>query len=342
MNSRQRFLNAQSHQPVDRPPLWVMRQAGRYLPEYRALKEKYSFLELVKSPEMAEEVTIQPLRRFPLDAAIIFSDILVIPEALGVPYSFREQGGISIDRQITSSDDVRSLDSSEISQKLNYVAEALKRVRNSIGEEKTLLGFGGSPWTLAAYMLEGGSSNNWHAAKAFFVTQRDAYEQLMHTIVEATVDYFKMQVAAGVDAIQIFDSWGAACPGHWYEAMSLRWIREIIAGLEGLVPIIVYAKGMAHHHESIAQTGAQALSVDWSVPIHELKATVGDRLVLQGNLDPSVLDTTPEITRNAVHEILTNMAPHTGYIFNLGHGIHPTAKIANMEALVNTVVDFPS
>ncbi|MGB0371735.1 MAG: uroporphyrinogen decarboxylase [Opitutales bacterium] len=340
MNSRQRFLNALSQQPLDRPPVWIMRQAGRYLPEYRKLKEQYSFLEMVKSPELAEEVTLQPLRRYALDAAIIFSDILVIPEALGVPYSFRDQGGIQIDKQITSRAMIDELEIGDITEKLGYVMAALKRVRASIGEEKTLLGFGGSPWTLAAYMLEGGSSQNWHTAKSFFVEERAAYDALMEKIAEATITYFNAQADAGVDAIQIFDSWGAACPGTWYQEMSLKWIQKIIKGLNGRVPIIVYAKGMSHHAMRIADTGAGAISVDWSVDLPELKSQLGSRLAVQGNLDPAILDTTPELTRMAAQEILESMRGHKGFVFNLGHGIHPTAKTDNMAALIETVTQF--
>ena len=317
-----------------------MRQAGRYLPEYRKLKEQYTFLEMVKNPELAEEVTLQPLRRFPLDAAIIFSDILVIPEALGVPYSFRDKGGIQIDRQITTPAGVDELDTSNITEKLAYMPAALRRVRASIGEEKTLLGFGGSPWTLAAYMLEGGSSQNWHTAKAFFSEERVAYEALMHKLVEATIEYFHAQADAGVDAIQIFDSWGAACPGAWYEEMSLKWIRKIIDGLKGRVPIIVYAKGMSHHAQAISETGATAISVDWSVDLAKLKGQLGDSLAVQGNLDPAILDTSPELTRKAATEILESMRGKNGFIFNLGHGIHPTAKVENMETLIQTVTEF--
>ena len=340
MNSRERFKNALAQKPVDRPPIWVMRQAGRHLPEYRKLKEQYTFLELVKNPELAEEVTLQPLRRYAVDAAIIFSDILVIPEALGVPYSFREKGGIQIDKQLTSRAMIDELDATNIAEKLAYMPAALRRVRKAIGEEKTLLGFGGSPWTLAAYMLEGGSSTNWHTAKAFFIEERAAYEALMEKLVSSTIEYFNAQIDAGVDAIQIFDSWGAACPGGWYREMSLKWIEQIISGLNGRVPIIVYAKGMSHQAVPISETGASAISVDWSVNLATLKDELGDRLAVQGNLDPAILDTTPELTRLAATDILESMRGKNGFVFNLGHGIHPTAKIENMEALVETVTNF--
>lgn len=340
MNSRQRFLNALANEPVDRPPIWVMRQAGRHLPEYCKLKEQYTFHELAKTPELAEEVTLQPLRRYPLDAAIIFSDILVIPEAMGVPYNFREKGGIRIDKQIRSLADIESLDTDDIPEKLAYVPAALRRVRKAIGEEKTMLGFCGSPWTLAAYMLEGGPSDHWHTAKAFFIEENPAFHALMEKLVEASISYLNAQADAGVDAVQIFDSWGAACPGAWYREMSLKWIEKIIAGLNGRIPVIVYAKGMSHHAEQIAQTGARALSVDWTVNLPELKRELKDRLAVQGNLDPAILDTTPELTRMAAQELLESMRGHQGFIFNLGHGIHPSAKIENMIALTETVTQF--
>ena len=243
MNSRERFLAAAHCQPVDRPPIWLMRQAGRYLPEYRELKAKHDFVTMVRTPELAAEVTLQPLKRFPLDAAVIFSDILVIPEALGQGYHFRDQGGIGMDYLLDTPEKIAALDSSKITEKLNYVAEALKLTRTKMGDEKALLGFCGSPWTLACYMVEGGSAKDFVAIKKLAWDQPEQFEALMQKLTSAIVEYLHMQIDAGADALQIFDSWGAICPATHYEAWSLRWIRHIIKELKKRVPVILYAKG---------------------------------------------------------------------------------------------------
>jgi len=342
MNSRQRFLNALNCQPLERPPIWVMRQAGRYLPEYRALKEKYSFLELAQTPELALEVTMQPLRRFPLDAAILFSDILVIPEALGQGYHFRDQGGIAMNYELDSTRKIESLDSSSIEENLGYVADALKLIKNELAGEKALLGFAGSPWTLATYMVEGGSSKDFKKIKSLFYTDPKAFDMLMGKLTQALIDYLLMQRAAGADAVQIFDSWGGILSGDDYEAASLRWIAEIVDALKDEIPIIIYAKGTIPHLMKQGNTGARAIAVDWTIPIQEAANEIPASVAIQGNLDPVILDTTPDIVARKANDILKAMADRPGHIFNLGHGILPTARIENMEALVATVVNFRS
>jgi uroporphyrinogen decarboxylase len=317
-----------------------MRQAGRYLPEYRALKEKYSFLELAQTPELALEVTLQPLRRFALDAAILFSDILVIPEALGQGYHFREQGGIGMDYRLDRRDQIDALDPSGIDDKLAYVAEALKLISAELDGSKTLLGFGGSPWTLATYMVEGGSSKNFERIKALFYSDRTSFDALMEKLVAALIDYFRMQKAAGAEAIQIFDSWGGIIAGHDYGEASLKWIERIVETLRDEIPIIIYAKGTSPHIERQAATGPKAIAVDWTIPIEEAAARIPANVALQGNLDPAILDTTPDIVRKAATGILDAIKDRPGHIFNLGHGIHPTARIENMEALVETVTSY--
>jgi len=227
MTSRERFLAALNCQILDRPPIWVMRQAGRYLPEYRALKEKHSFLELAQTPELALEVTMQPLRRFALDAAILFSDILVIPEAMGQGYHFRDQGGIGMDYRLEGETDIDKLSTSGVEEKLDYVAKALSLIKSELHGQRALLGFGGSPWTLATYMVEGGSSKNFETIKELFYANRPVFEKLMDKLCEVLIQYFKMQAAHGADAIQIFDSWGGIIAGPDYEYASLKWIRKI-------------------------------------------------------------------------------------------------------------------
>lgn len=340
MNSKQRFLAALDCQPLDRPPIWVMRQAGRYLPEYRALKEKYTFLELAQTPELALDVTMQPLRRFNLDAAILFSDILVIPEAMGQGYHFRERGGIGMDYTLENRQQIEKLSTSAIEEKLNYVAEALKLIDTELDGSKMLLGFGGSPWTLGTYMLEGGSSKDFAKVKALFYQDRATFDLLMEKISDALITYFRMQKAAGADAIQIFDSWGGIISGEDYEAASLKWIRKIVDAVREEIPMIIYAKGTTPHIARQAACAPKAIAIDWTIPIEEAAERIPSNIAIQGNLDPVLLDTKPEIVKASATRILDAMRGRPGHIFNLGHGIHPTARIENMEALVETVCNY--
>ena len=340
MTARERFLNACKGDAVDRKPIWIMRQAGRYLPEYRKLKESYDFLTMVKTPELATEVTLQPLKRFPLDAAILFSDILVIPEAMGQPYHFREKGGIGMDYRIDSQDLVDKLSEEGICEKLSYVGDALSLLRKDLGEEKALLGFGGSPWTLATYMVEGGSSKEFSLIKALQKNEPKMFESLMTKLTAGLIEYFKMQITHGVDAIQIFDSWGGLCDRENYWEISLKWIKQIISALPAGTPIILYAKGMGQHMDLLLETGAQVISVDWTVHLDELRAKHPGGYALQGNLDPEILNTTPEQVREAAMDVLDRTKNDSGHIFNLGHGIMPQAKIENVETLIDTVQNY--
>jgi uroporphyrinogen decarboxylase len=341
MNSRSRFLAACSCQPLDRPPLWVMRQAGRYLPEYRALKAKSSFLEMVRTPAVAMEVTLQPLRRFALDAAILFSDILVIPEALGQGYHFREQGGIAMAYRLETRAQVDALAPAEaVTERLNYVAETLKLLKTELAGSHALLGFGGSPWTLATYMVEGGSSDEFELIKQLFYTDRAMFDALLEKLTAALIVYFKLQIEAGADAIQIFDSWGGIIAGPDYEAASLRWIREIVAALPKDFPVILYAKGTAPHLSDQAFTGVRVLSLDWTNDLALVRRALPDNLALQGNLDPVLLNPRPDIVRRESTRLLESMRGTRGHIFNLGHGIMPHAKIECMQALVDTVTEW--
>jgi uroporphyrinogen decarboxylase len=339
MTSRDRFLSALACQPLDRPPLWVMRQAGRYLPEYRALKAKSSFLEMVKTPALAAEVTLQPLRRFPgLDAAILFSDILVIPEALGQPYAFRDTGGIEMARRIETRAQVDALAPvSAVPERLSYVGDTLTLLKKEIGGEKMLLGFGGSPWTLATYMVEGGSSDDFERVKLLFYTDRATFDALLEKLTAALIVYFQMQIAAGADAIQIFDSWGGIIAGPDYEAASLQWIRRITAALPPDFPVILYAKGTAPHLTDQAFSGVRAVSVDWTNDLAIVRRTLPANIAVQGNLDPVLMQTTPAIVAREAGRLLESLRGTTGHVFNLGHGITPQAKIECMQALVDTV-----
>ncbi len=335
MTARERFLAACARAPADRRPVWLMRQAGRYLPEYRALKEKHSFVEMVRTPALAAEVTLQPLRRFPLDAAIIFSDILIVPEAMGQPYHFREKGGIAMEFALDSAEKIAALDEKNIAARLNYLAEALKLVRGELGDKTTLLGFAGSPWTLAAYMTEGGSPEDSPAIARLAHTDLALFEKLMNKLATAVAECLRLQVAAGADAVQIFDSWGALCPDEYYQKWSLRWIREVIAALPPNTPVILFAKGMAKHATALKATGAAVLSLDQTVDLAAFRRANPD-VATQGNLEPELLTEEPDAVREATFQLL-KAATGPGHIVNLGHGVTPQAKIECVAAMVETV-----
>ena len=337
MTPRQRFLAAAHQQAVDRPPIWLMRQAGRYLPEYRELKTQYDFVTMVRTPELAAEVTLQPMRRFSLDAAIIFSDILVIPEALGQGYHFREQGGIEMNYLLDTRAKIESLDNTKITENLKYVADALTLSRNKLGEDTALLGFCGSPWTLACYMVEGGSAKDFIKIKQLAWDQPALFELLLQKLTDGIVEYLHMQIDAGADALQIFDSWGSICSATHYEAWSLRWIHHIIKELKERVPVILYAKGMGEKLPELLQTGAKIISLDWTINLRSIRKRIGHEAAVQGNLDPVVLTMTPDITRREALRVLEEAGDQPGFIFNLGHGMIPSAKIECVEALMEVV-----
>ena len=346
MTSRQRFLAACACHPIERPPVWIMRQAGRYLPEYRDLKARHSFVEMVRTPELAAEVTMQPLRRFALDAAILFSDILVVPEALGQGYRFKEEGGIAMQFRLETRAELDRLSSENVRDRLRYVGEALRLLRDQLGDRTALLGFGGSPWTLACYMLEGGGSDEFPRARELFRTDRAFFDALLEKLTAALIEYFKLQIESRADAIQIFDSWGGLVAGPDYEPASLQWIRRVVAGLPAGFPIILFSKGTGRHLAAQAAAGVQVVSVDWTVDLpaaHDALAQDPNlrarnlRVALQGNLDPALLSTTPEGVRAATLRLLESMRHRPGHIVNLGHGILPDARIDCVTALVETV-----
>lgn len=337
MTKRERFLAACRCQPVDQTPIWLMRQAGRYLPEYRALKEKHGFLTMVQTPELATEVSLQPIHRFGFDAAILFSDILVIPEAMGQPYEFRSTGGISMAFAIESAKQIEELDPGRVREHLEYVAGAIRLLKKELNGETALIGFAGSPWTLATYMVEGGSAVQFQKVKEFFFAEPDLFQALMGKITAAVIDYVEMQIEAGAEAIQLFDSWGGICSGSTYETCSLQWIRRIVTAVRGRVPTILFAKGLHSRINDLASTGVQAVSVDWTVQLGRLRAKAPASLALQGNLDPVLLNISPDIVRREATSILDDVSGRPGHIFNLGHGISPEARIECVETLVETV-----
>src|SRR5260221_2604088 len=289
VNRRQRFLNACHCQPVDRPPVWLMRQAGRALPEYRSLKKNHGFLELVQTPELAAEVTLQPVRRFGMDAAILFSDILVVAEAMGQPYRFGEKGGIEMEFALDSAEDIARLDAGAVTSRLQYVARALPLVRSGLGEKTALVGLAGSPWTLANFMLEGGSTREFTKAKALFYEDRKLFSRLIEKLTAAVTDCLQLQIDAGVDAVQIFDSLGGLLAENIYEEASARWMQKIIAGLKGKVPVIVFGRGVHGSWDALLRTRARVLSVDWTLGLADVRALLPKDVAVQGNLGAASL-----------------------------------------------------
>lgn len=337
VSNRQRFLDACACRPVDRPPIWLMRQAGRALPEYRALKEKHSFVELVQTPELATEVTLQPIRRFDFDAAILFSDILVVAEALGQRYTFGDRGGIQMEFLLKSEADVDRLDVSAVADRLQYVARALPLIKSGLGGRTALIGFAGSPWTLANFMIEGAGVKEYTKAKALFYSSPQLFGRLLEKLALAVSRFLQLQIDAGVDAVQIFDSLGGVLSDGSYGPASATWMRQIVESLKGRVPVIVFAKGTHGNWTELAGLGAQVLGVDWNVNLAEVAARLPQKVGVQGNLDPFLLATTPEAVRTETQRILREMRGRAGHVFNLGHGVPPNAKLENIASLVETV-----
>lgn len=340
MNGREKILGALCGKNRGRPPLWVMRQAGRYLPEYRALKEKHSFLKMVKTPELAVEVTLQPLKRFDFDAAILFSDILVIPEAMGQAYHFRDAGGIQMEFSADSPQKIDQLKILDATEKLDYVGQSIRLLRKELGESKALLGFCGSPWTLACYMIDGGSTDGFPKTCMLARKEPLLFYELLKKITSVLIEYVKMQRQSGVDALQIFDSWHSLCPFEKAEEWSLRWIKDIVKSTPSNLPIILYAKASNNRLESLANTGVQCLSLDHEVDLFKSRCILSKKLSLQGNLNPKILESNPQQVITETKKLLTQMNGDSGHILNLGHGIRPTARIDCMEALVATNLSF--
>lgn len=314
-----------------------MRQAGRSLPEYLKLKEQYSFLELAQTPELAVEVTLQPIRRFDYDAAILFSDILVVPEAMGQPYSFREKGGIAMDYAIRNRADIGRLTTNGVVERLEYVKTAIETLRAELSDQRALLGFAGSPWTLATYMVEGGSSKDYKFVLDLYRNNRSDFEALMEKLTDALIAYFRMQVSAGVDAVQLFDSWGGILKGDDYLEGSLKWITKVVQAVAEDVPVILFAKGCADQMPHLCKTGAQIIGLDWTVDIATIAKEIPANLAIQGNLDPMILNQSPEVTRVETQKILDAMQNRPGHIFNLGHGIDKDAKLDCVQSLLDTI-----
>ncbi|HEU4665902.1 MAG TPA: uroporphyrinogen decarboxylase [Dokdonella sp.] len=338
-----RFLRALRREPVDMTPIWIMRQAGRYLPEYRATRARAgSFLALAQTPELACEVTLQPLARFPLDAAIIFSDILTIPDAMGLGLHFVEGEGPKFSRPLRSTADIMRIGVPDPETDLRYVVDAVRLVRRELHERTPLIGFSGSPWTLACYMIEGGGSSSFARAKALALEDAATMRHLLDTLAESVARYLAAQAAAGAQALMVFDTWGGLLAPPMFREFSLRPLAAIVARLKADpatrdVPLILFSKGANGHLEALADTGCDALGVDWTIDLAEARARVGTRVALQGNLDPAVLAASPETIRAQARKVLDAYAGAPGHVFNLGHGITPDIDPAHVAALVDEV-----
>jgi uroporphyrinogen decarboxylase len=318
----------------------MMRQAGRSLPEYLKLKEGYKFTELVQDPELAAEVTLQPIRRFGYDAAVIFSDILVIAEAMGQKYELLDQGGVKMDFELNSRADVDKLDPSNVLDHISYTPEAIKVTRKELGDERAIIGFAGSPWTLASFMVEGGSSRENLRSRAMIYNEPELFHALLEKITEATVIYLKAQIEAGADVIQLFDSQGGTLAPNKFWDISGRWMQQIIEAIDGEVPVIVFARNVHHNFSEVTQTGANALGIDWSISLTDVCRQIPANVAVQGNLDPALLIARPDAAADEAKRICEQMRGRNGFIFNLGHGVPPEADIETIKAIAETVQDF--
>ena len=342
------FLRALLRQPTDYTPVWLMRQAGRYLPEYRATRARAgSFLGLAKNPDYATEVTLQPLDRFPLDASILFSDILTVPDAMGLGLYFADGEGPKFERPLRTEEAVRVLQVPDMAS-LDYVFKAVTQIRTEINGRVPLIGFSGSPWTLACYMVEGAGSREFHTVKKMLYTRPDLMHHILETNARAVAQYLNAQIDAGAQAVMIFDSWGGALADGAYQEFSLNYMRQILGQLQrekdGVrIPAIVFTKGGGLWLDEMADIGADALGLDWTVNLGRARALVGDRVALQGNLDPAILFAAPEQIRAEVERSLTAYgapAAGQGHVFNLGHGISQFTPPESVTAMVEAVHSF--
>ena len=341
-----RLLRAMRREAVDRTPIWIMRQAGRYLPEYRATRARAGdFLTLCKTPELACEATLQPIQRFDLDAAILFSDILTIPDAMGLGLSVNEGDGPRFARPLRSPNDIQKLGIPDPDIELRYVMQAVRLIRAELAGRVPLIGFSGSPWTLATYMVEGGTSKDFMKIRSLMYANPESTHVLLTKLSHAVADYLNAQIAAGVDVVMIFDTWGGVLTARDYQTFSLRYMQKVLAGLKphaerGAVPTVVFTKGGGQWLEAIAATGCDAIGVDWTTGIAEARRRIGSRCALQGNLDPAVLSASPARILEEVRSILAEFGAGSGHIFNLGHGIHPTTDPDRVAVLVDAVHDM--
>jgi uroporphyrinogen decarboxylase len=344
--SEHRFLRALRREPVDCTPVWIMRQAGRYLPEYRATRAKAgSFVNLCKTPQLACEVTLQPIARYPLDAAILFSDILTIPDAMGLGLSVNEGEGPRLARPVRTRADIDKLGVPDPETDLRYVMDAVRLIRRELNDRVPLIGFGGSPWTLACYMIEGAGSSSFARPKALAWDDPATMHRLLDIVARSVASYLAAQAAAGAQALMVFDTWGGLLAPEMFREFSLHYLSQIAQMLKSDnvardMPLILFSKGANSHLEALADTGCAALGLDWTISLGDARTRVGDRVALQGNLDPAVLHASPKAIRTEVEKALASFGPHPGHVFNLGHGITPEVDPERLAVLVDAVHDL--
>jgi len=321
---------------VERPPVWMMRQAGRYLPEYMALREKYSFFERCQTPELACEITLQPVEIIGVDAAILFSDILVVPQAMGLEVQLVESKGPILPEPIRTWNDLNRIAIPDVNDKLQFVFDAIKLIKKELNGRVPLIGFAGAPWTILCYMVQGKGSKTFDEAKAFCYTQPEIAHQLLQMITDTTIAYCKEQVAAGVDVVQIFDSWGGLLGPDDFKNISLRYMRQIVDALKKDVLLILFAKGAWHSIKQMADTGAHGLGIDWCLEPQMARKLAGDKIPLQGNFDPAKLMSPIPVIKKEVRQMLEDFGGQ-GHIANLGHGILPNTPVDHAKAFVEIV-----
>lgn len=338
-----RFLKAIWHEPVDMTPVWIMRQAGRYLPEYREVRQKAgSFMNLCKTPELACQVTLQPINRFPLDAAILFSDILTIPDAMGLGLYFKEGEGPGFERPVRTAKDIQNLSVPDPDLSLRYVLDAIQMIRHELAGRVPLIGFCGSPWTIATYMVEGRAEKSFPLIQKMMREESQLIHQLLDILAKAVSAHFNAQIKAGVQTVMIFDTWGGLLNTANYQRFSLHYIKQVIANLikeqnGQRIPVILFTKGGGQWLELMADTGCHVLGVDWQTSLSEARQRVGNKVALQGNMDPSMLLQSPEKIRSEVMRILNDYGHGSGHIFNLGHGITPEVPPEHLAELIDAV-----
>ena len=333
------FLRALKGETVERPPVWMMRQAGRYLPDFMKLKEKYDFFTRCRTPELATEITVMPIRQIGTDAAILFSDILVVPQAMDIEVQMKPGVGPWLPDPVRSMDDVHKVKVPDVHETLGYVMDAVKMTKQELDNEVPLIGFAGSPWTILCYTVQGQGSKNFDIAKQFCFTNPQAAHLLLQKITDTTIAYLKAKVAAGVDAVQIFDSWGGMLSPTDYKEFSWKYIQQIIDALKADIPVIAFGKGCWFALEEMAKSGACALGVDWTCSPKTARELAGPEITLQGNFDPSRLFSPPDDIKDMVHNMINEFGKDK-YVVNLGHGILPNIPVENAQAFVDAVKEY--
>jgi uroporphyrinogen decarboxylase len=341
MTSKERFLKACRREPVDRAPVWMMRQAGRYLPEYREIRQKMATLAMMKDPDIACEITLQPIRRLGVDAAILYSDILIVPEAMGLKLDFVKDVGPVFDRAIKTKEEALDLNEKNVPERCSFVFEAIRKIKKELSSDIPLLGFAGAPFTVGAYMVGGDGSYDGARIKRLAYRQLDVFRLLMEKISLATIDYLKEQVRAGCDAIQLFDTWAGMMDVDDYRRFALPYTREILKAVKTTgVPTILYIKGGSHLFDDMKSAGPDVISIDWRTDLREMRARAKNEVAIQGNFDPAKLYASPQMIREETKKMIEAAGGSPGYIVNLGHGILEDIPVENAQAFVDAAKDY--